>query len=349
MKWNPLQAYRSLKYWYRHVWKQENYFSVPLKTKIKYALRGFNTNEYCWYHLTDENYREYISDYQRRKSRNINGVYKIVLDDKLLFEEIFRHYVRVPAVYAWLSDGMLYSLHGYEVTMKNFSAFLTQKQKTVLKWIRGHEGKGTFVITALEQHQFDVNGEKKTAQEIMKLCSGYGDAILCEYIRQSAFEDALYPDSTNTLRIVCAKKKHEQSARVLKAVQRIGNNTSKPVDNVSQGAISCEVNIHTGELGRCFVAKQHGTWSSGFEIHPDTGVQITGRKIPGWEQLVQEIETLTNRFPWLGFVAWDILLTEEGYCVIEGNASAGCTMFQMEHGIKYEELGDIYRSYGIFK
>ena len=45
----------------------------------------------------------------------------------------------------------------------------------------------------------------------------------------------------------------------------------------------------------------------------------------------------------------DVLLMDEGFCVIEGNASAGCVMFQMDGGVRDGEIGDIYRSYGIIK
>ena len=45
----------------------------------------------------------------------------------------------------------------------------------------------------------------------------------------------------------------------------------------------------------------------------------------------------------------NVLLTDDGFCIIEGNASSGCGIFQMEHGVRNSELGDIYRSYGVIK
>lgn len=86
-----------------------------------------------------------------------------------------------------------------------------------------------------------------------------------------------------------------------------------------------------------------------YSKHPDTGSILEGKVIPGWEQLKSEIEDLTNRFPYLNFVGWDVLLTEEGFCIIEGNASSGLDLFQMEHGVRNKEFGDIYRSYGIIR
>ena len=86
-----------------------------------------------------------------------------------------------------------------------------------------------------------------------------------------------------------------------------------------------------------------------YNKHPDTDVQISGKIIPNWVQIKKEIVDLTNKFPYLNFVAWDVLLTNNGIYIIEGNASSGCGMFQMQHGVKNEELGDIYRNYNIIK
>ena len=357
-----LHNYREVRNWYHRVWKSHSDYPIHFFEKIKYAQRGFNAGEYYWFDLKHNDYREYISDYIRIKSREINGDYKIILDDKLLFEEIFRKYVRVPTVYAYISDSKIYDIHGYNISENTLISFLKKQKKAVLKWKRGYEGKGTFVITTLANKLFDVNGSVVSSAEVVKLCVNSSDAILCEYMKQSEFAQDLYPHSANTMRIVCAKKKGEKRAKVVKAAQRIGNEYSKPADNVSQGAIACEIDLKSGELGRCVIPKDHNLISvtrnksrissvKFFENHPDTGVQITGKTIPAWRKLVTDIENLTNCFPYLNFVAWDVLLTdkEDGYCIIEANASAGCVMFQMEHGIKNEEIGNIYRSYGIIK
>ena len=337
--------------WRRRVWKAKNEYGVPAATKMKYALRGFTPNEVVWFDLENNDYREYISDNERLRSREINGIYKTILDDKLLFEEIFRHHVRVPRIYAWISEGEVFGLHGTEVDTRTFIRFLRKIGAAVLKWENGYEGKGTYVLFAKEDGDFLVNGETMDAKAVRRLLRGKGSSILCEYMRQGAFADSLYPEAVNTLRIVCAKKKGERHVHILGAVQRVGNEKSRPVDNVSAGAISCRVDLETGTLGKGVVAKSShkGEGVTYFETHPDTGARLEGRVIPGWEKIKEEILALTDSFPYLGLVAWDVLLTDEGICVIEGNASAGCVMFQMDGGVRGGEIGEIYRSYGIIR
>ena len=120
---------------------------------------------------------------------------------------------------------------------------------------------------------------------------------------------------------------------------------------MSAGAIACPVDLETGRLGMGCIPKSHERLEEDrfFASHPDTGCMLEGKIIPDWERLKREITALTNRFPYLNYIAWDILLTEEGFCVIEGNASSGCMMFQVEHGVRNEEIGAIYRSYGVIE
>lgn len=110
-----IQEIRKFRNWRGIVWKAPNDFNIPFRTKLRYALKGFKPNEYVWFDLAHNDYKDYISDYERLLSREMNGQCKVILDDKLLFEEIFRNYVRVPAIYAWISEGHIYGLHGYKI------------------------------------------------------------------------------------------------------------------------------------------------------------------------------------------------------------------------------------------
>ena len=42
-----------------------------------------------------------------------------------------------------------------------------------------------------------------------------------------------------------------------------------------------------------------------------------------------------------------MLLTDEGICIIEGNASSGLVMVQREHGVRNGPIGEVYKSYGL--
>ena len=340
---------RMLYDWKRYVWDDKTDFSVPFSVKLRYAFRGFSVNEYVWYDLAHHDYREYISEFERLRSRMINGEYKFVLDNKLVFEDVFGQYTFVPRNYAMIEDGHVYALHGTPVSNENFADFLQQAGKTILKWLDRGGGSGTYFFEYRDGTLY-ANGEPCSREQLEKIRCRKGQAILCQYVTQSAFSASLYPHTANTIRIVCARKKGEATARIIAAVQRIGCEASIPVDNVSSGGMTSVIDLETGELsyGIAKLGPKERRMKK-FHVHPDSQTQISGKVIPDWQKLKREIVNLTNKVPYLNFVAWDVLLTEEGFCVIEGNASSGCGIFQMEHGVRGSELGEIYRSYGVIK
>lgn len=340
--------YRKYQSWKRIVWDAETAFKLPVTTRMKFASKGFSVNEYYWYDLANNDYKDYISEYERLQSRNINGQYKTILDDKIIFEEVVGQYANVPQNYALVNDGIVSGLHGNDLNNDNIIEFLSNEaRRTVLKWLDRGGGEGTYVIFC-EDGKIVVNNTERDEDYLRNLFSREGKALLCEYITQSEFAASLYPHTTNTLRIVCAKKRGEAKAEFITAVQRVGCEDSIPVDNLSSGGIVFSIDSSTGEIGTGYAT--HGRMDRimvPFEKHPDTGELLRGKKIPDWESLVSEIVELTNKLPYLNFIAWDILLTDDGYTIIEGNASSGCGLFQVEHGVRNSKLGDIYRSYDI--
>lgn len=335
--------------WKWVVWDEKTDFDVPFLKKIQYALKGFSANEYVWYQLNKNDWREYISEYERLKSREINGEYKFILDNKLVFEEVYSKYVRVPQNYAWISNGIVHRLHEHDVSNDNFTMFLSKTGKAVLKWIDRGGGTGTYLLEVQNDDIF-INGKKSDEKQLRDILGRQGEALLCEYITQSDFSASLYPFTTNTIRIVCAKPKGEHNARIVAAIQRIGCKESIPVDNAHAGGMSCDIDMETGTLsyGIAHLGKMENRLKK-FSVHPDTDTQISGKVIPNWETVKADILELTNKLPYLNFVAWDVLLTNEGFCVIEGNASSGCRIFQMEHGIRNSAFGDIYKSFGVIE
>ncbi len=80
-----------------------------------------------------------------------------------------------------------------------------------------------------------------------------------------------------------------------------------------------------------------------YKTHPDSGITIKGFQIPKWNELVKFVDEIMNAIPDYGYVGWDIVLTPDGWCIMEGNYS-GEFIFQLinGHGYKkeFEELID---------
>lgn len=62
-----------------------------------------------------------------------------------------------------------------------------------------------------------------------------------------------------------------------------------------------------------------------------------------------EILEVADKLPFMDFIAWDILITKKGVCVIEANSSSGVNIIQLWGGQRQGELGDFFRHYKVIK
>lgn len=60
-----------------------------------------------------------------------------------------------------------------------------------------------------------------------------------------------------------------------------------------------------------------------FPLHPESGAPIEGRIIPGWDDLCALALRAHRSFPWLPFVGWDVVDTDQGIMLLEANAFWG--------------------------
>jgi len=133
--------------------------------------------------------------------------------------------------------------------------------------------------------------------------------------------------------------------KVFFAVQRIGTAKTIPVDNGSKGGLVAKIDLETGTLSEARCLQDLGV----FKVHPDSGNPIEGVRIPNWEDIKKQMLDVCKKIPYMDFIAWDLLITEEGVSVIEANTSSGVNIIQLWGGQKKGELGDFFRSHNVIK
>ena len=91
-----------------------------------------------------------------------------------------------------------------------------------------------------------------------------------------------------------------------------------------------------------FVVKGRPAWGHRLEIYDRFDQHIGTIK--------EEVLALANKMPYMHFIAWDILITEDGgICVIEANTSSGVNIIQLWGGQRHGELGEFYRYHKVIK
>ena len=167
-----------------------------------------------------------------------------------------------------------------------------------------------------------------SANELLNVFRNFHTMLACVYINQASYAQNIFPETTNTLRILTLIDPDSNQAFLAAAVHRFGTCRSGAVDNWAAGGLSAHVNPLTGQLGRGFVY-QMGNPPLSCATHPDTGSTIEGVIVPGWEALSKRLLSVANKWSFIPYIGWDIVVTEGGFQVLEGNNSTSVDLFQV--------------------
>lgn len=83
-----------------------------------------------------------------------------------------------------------------------------------------------------------------------------------------------------------------------------------------------------------FYKPSYGTKTS---THPDTGIKFKDYKIPYIKESIVLAKKFHSYFPDIHSIGWDIAITENGPCIIEGNDNWEISLQQIgSHGLQHE-------------
>lgn len=331
---------KHLRLWYRLVIKEHNNYKLSFYHKIRAIKYGFSSDFYHMYHLEKNDPKAYISEYKRVLSRDINDKYKVVFDNKLIFEQIFKNYVVIPKNIITILD-KLYDENGKQVKEKDLKSILIDEKYIIKPLSDSGGGIGVGLIKKLDDG-YQFNKKNFSSEELYKELLKYNGYVINDYVKQHDYSKKINPVSVNTIRIITIKNPQTGKITIPCAVHRFGSKKSGVVDNVSSGGYVSLIDVETGIIGKtaCGIDVKFE------DIHPDTNEKINGTKIPNWEKITKSLLEISEKFPYIPFIAWDIVVTMEGFSVIEINASSSLELFQVFGSIKDTELGEFYKFYG---
>ena len=319
--------------------------SASFRQKIKANLSGgFLADQWVLYDFDHNDHSEYLSEFDWYRSRYINAPYNFMLNNKVISDELLQHYVMVPQTILVKSRGRLMDFGRGAKDPEDLCDVLVKLGALYCKPLSAGKGKGVYRL-AFEDGSYYIDNDPYAREDFKKFLDGRDNWFVTECAVQSKYLSDLYDKTTNTIRFIVFKDRETQEFQLFFAVQRIGVFASIPVDNGSRGGLTAKIDAETGALS--YAQTLHSRQQH--KVHPDTGAPIEGVIIPNWDKIKEEMIELSSNFPWLNFIAWDILLTEEGICIIEANTSSGVNIVQLWGGQRNGALGDFYRSHNILK
>lgn len=278
----------------------------------------------------------FYTDLQRERmffSSAVRMSYRALLDDKVRFAELIGSFAETPKLLAVIESGRLFVLSADVPTAdaEGLIAAARSHDGLVMKPRGGWFGSGILLLLDSDGRlrlNREVVQPATLAQRIRRLDS----YIVTPRVRQAQYAAALYGKTTNTIRMVTMVDPANGEAFVAMAGQRVGTEVSFPVDNAARGGLCTLFDLESGRMSA-------GVSGDGtrYVKHPDSGAQIEGVTVPRWCELLDSVRRLAQKLDFIDYIGWDLVVTDEGFCVIEGNYNPGLAEYQFHHPLLTNE------------
>lgn len=317
------QINREQKAWIRKYSRPNDFYFL-----YGFDIKGFrNSSEYI------ENKTEF-GESRERLNKQSKSPY-VILRDKMLFGLVADGLgFRTPHNVALIDDKQLFIFGSNDKQGMDINSIKTElpSLNAFAKLIDGECANGVFRIQTNNGRIF-IDGKDSTDDDLEKQFNGHR-YIIQQRIEQHDAIKAVFPKSINTIRLVTVYDKKEDRVVVFSAVLRVGTGNNH-VDNWAAGGLSIGIDELTGEL------RKYGFYKPGFGTkvaeHPDTHVVFEGYKIPYFAEAVEMAKQFHYYIKGVHSIGWDIAITLDGPCFIEGNDNWEISLMQVcNHGLQQE-------------
>lgn len=296
MKWDLLKKF--LTYTSKETKKSKT--SLMLESIIDVFRYNVSILEYFQFRFYDKNNLEkrtwagtgFMYEYQL--IMNPNNV-RDILDDKRKF---FKYYEKfVLHIVASLEDLM----SNEEIVTKLLN---NPSGKVVFKSSDGKCGLGVKIDST------SVFNEKSLINYMIE--NKYD--LVEEFIIQHPLLNNLSPSGVNTIRIF-TQLDQDNEVVILGCRQRISVNSA--IDNMAAGNIAANIDDVTGKITG--VGVYSDITKDDQVYHPVTGLSIVDFQVPFWNETITLVIEAAKLHPQNRSIGWDIVMTEKGPGLIEGN------------------------------
>ena len=85
-----------------------------------------------------------------------------------------------------------------------------------------------------------------------------------------------------------------------------------------------------------------------YDRHPDTGAEMAGLTLPHWQLVRETLLAMCRRKSLIKYLVWDIVITEAGFKVLEGNSHSGLEIMQVHYPLLQDPRArGFYAHYGV--
>lgn len=300
---------------------------IPLRGRLRALRHGFLSETYLIHDLANSDLDLFLPDYAIfTKTPRIDQPFSSLLHNRLAFALMMPslglgNYI--PRFHGLISATTAYAIGERKpVSRMDFlQELLSANKAIVVKPLAESQGVGILVLSK-DEHGVNVNGKCVSSEVLSGMLDRYPHNIVEEFITPHDYARQIFPHATNTIRMVTMYDAEQRECFLAACNHRFGTTRSAPVDNWSQGGVWTQIEPQTGTLGKWI--SHPGAYDSHLQDrHPETGARIQGVCIPHWDAVKADVLRIASAIPFLPYVGWDIVVTDNGCKILEGNENPG--------------------------
>ena len=289
---------------------------------IRYGATVCDYFEYQFWKKRSCERAEYAT---KRKAQNIQNFFNVgdkeIVIDKKKFNKKFSRFRNIGNFYFDEGD------------VNDFWNFVQKYNYNVIaKPFMGASGIGIFKpnVSTFEE-------ASKIYDELIKTDNYFIEEVFV----QDGILGEVNPASVNTLRIYTLFD--GKDVHVMDTFVRFGGGKDC-VDNIHAGGMVCEIDVQSGYI----VAPGYNLLGEKFVYHPMTKYLLPGILVPRWQEVVAMIKKAASLIPEIGYLGWDVAVSDERVCIIEANEVGNLDLVQVggQRGClkRYHEIVDITKA-----
>lgn len=310
---------------WRRALREDNKDKLTTAAEKRWAHeRGFLSFRIKQYNLTDENYRECLSDYDYKWLRPLNSRYFKWVWDKVSLRYMFDDFsAYLPKYYYNLvrRDGKVTLLtmqdtpEGYAATFEDVLRLLREKGILALKQTEGSHGVGFYKLE-YRDGAYLVNEQERSEEQMLAFLRSLKRYYnISEYIVMHDELRRIYSNVACTVRVMVINRTGFDPV-IENVYFRIGTKKTGFTDNIGSGGIFAYADEVTGRFHDAEVIKKHIITPC--PMHPDTGVKIEG-VFPHWQEVRRVITDMCRYASCLEYLGFDVVITPDGFKILEIN------------------------------
>lgn len=286
--------------------------------------------------ITKENVHEYLSDKAYLKLHPINKEYSNIIDNKLYLPFILKDYPEiVPTYYYLVEKGRLVKIDNGLPDDLGLIQLCKEKLRLALKPCNRSFGEG-FYMMEFNNNTYFLNNKPIEIPELSSFIESLDSYLVTEYIQQNKYAAEINQSSVNTIRLICVRDSINNEFFIPISNHRFGVD-GKFVDNIGAegGGIAAYIDIASGKIKNigCIKVNKELIRSNKVIMHPDSNKQITGIIIPNWTEMINKVLVIMNHLSFLKYAGLDIVITENGFKILEINSLPTLLGLQIEDGV----------------